>query len=357
MNILRFYISLPPKKGGMEKHVSSLSRLQDKDHPTTTFFNYGIKISNKDVRILPNIPLFKIRPAFFRFFIFYFFSILRLFLSKNKYDVIHIHGDWSSLVFASVIKKIVSGTLVVFSFHGQFTSNFSHRVLLKYFLKNVNLVFVTGYDSFKNINKHKHINVYFQPSGISDVFFKNNTNHLPNTSSRVVTVANFYIVKNISFIMKIAKECPQLDFIIIGDGPEKKNLEHLITKNKLKNIFLRGYLSSDKIIEEYENSFCFLLTSFSEGTPTATLEAMALGLPIVTSSAGGIEVLVKEYKNGFVIHDFDVKKYKNAIELLHFNTKLRQNIRNNNILLAKQFRWQNIADNITEVIENEYEKN
>jgi L-malate glycosyltransferase len=357
MKILRFYISLFPKKGGMEKHISCLSSLQDKDHPTTTFFNYGTKISNKDVRILSGIPLYKIHPAFIRFFIFYFFSILKLLSLQKKYDVIHIHGDWSSLMYASILKKIVSGTLVVFSFHGQFTSNFRHRVLLKYFLKNVNLVFATGYDSFKNIYKHKHMNVYFQPSGISDVFFKNNTNHLFNKSSRVVTVANFYTVKNLSFIMKIAKECPQLDFIIIGDGPEKKNLQYLIIENKLKNVLLRGYLSSELIIKECENSFCFLLTSFFEGTPTAILEAMALGLPIVTSSAGGIEALVKDYRNGFVIHDFDEKKYKNAIELLHFNSKLRQIIRNNNILLTKQFSWQNIANNITGIIKREYEKN
>jgi len=43
-------------------------------------------------------------------------------------------------------------------------------------------------------------------------------------------------------------------------------------------------------------SDCYLPTSLAKGTPTSTLEALSYGLPIVSSSTGGIENIVKDYK-------------------------------------------------------------
>jgi len=110
--------------------------------------------------------------------------------------------------------------------------------------------------------------------------------------------------------------------------------------------------------EYYQKSDVYLLTSFAEGTPTSALEAMACGLPIVSSNAGGVGSIVKENTNGFVIDDFDKNRYIQSIKLLNNDITLRKTIFANNILLAQNYRWDKVASNITQIMEQKLnEKN
>jgi glycosyltransferase involved in cell wall biosynthesis len=143
MKILRIYTKLPPLKGGMEKHIYNLTKLQIRDnHFVKVFFNDGEEISQNDEKIC-KLKLHRLKPQIIGFFIFYFLIVFKLLLKKQKFDIIHIHGDWSSLLFIKLLKKFTNAKLVVLSLHGQLTSKYNHQKLLPKLVQDVDLIYPT----------------------------------------------------------------------------------------------------------------------------------------------------------------------------------------------------------------------
>ena len=347
MRILRLYYLLPPMKGGMEKHIYNLSKFQSKYNEVSVFFNQGDPISSNDKKILPSFRLYRIRPMFIGIFIFYIFIILKLIFDRKRFDVIHIHGDWSSLVFIKVLKQLTKAKIVAFTSHGLITNSYTHRKFLPMSLKNVDLIFTTGHESAGIVQKMVNKQVIIQPSGINNIFFQSSEKYFENDKFTLVTVANLVPVKNINLILEIAKDLPDIKFLIVGEGPEKEMHENAIKSNKLKNVKLVGFKSPVEIKKIYDESDCFLLTSLAEGTPTSALEAMTSGLPILASNAGGLNNIIIDGINGFVIDNFDKQNYVDKIKLIRDNIELRKIIYHNNKENSVNFRWDNVAERIT----------
>lgn len=349
MRILRLYHRIPPMKGGMEKHILFLSKYQNNDNFISVYFNQGEQTSENDIKILPFLKLYKIRPNFIGVFLFYIFVLLKLIFKQQKFDVIHLHGDWSSLVFSKLIKKLTKAKITVFTFHGMITNNYAHQKLLPKFLKDIDLIFTTGYESGKLIKALTYKEIIIQPSGVADFFFQTTPKTFEANNFKIVTVANLHPVKNLSLILDIAKKCKECEFLIIGEGVEKSFLLNKISLDKINNIKLIGYKSAAEIKEIFDISDCFLLTSLEEGTPTAALEAIASGLPIISSNAGGIDHIIKDSKNGFVINNFEKSDYIDKIMLLKQDINLRKNISENNLNISKDYRWNYVAGRITQL--------
>ena len=144
MKILRLYTRLPPYAGGMENHIAQLTRQQiNIGHDVAIYFNRGLKVSSKDIQIT-KFPLFRLKPQFFWIFFFHLLVFIRLLINQEKFDIIHIHGDWSSLIFAKLIKKIAGSKKIIISIHDELSKNFFSVKALKLFLCQVDLIFASG---------------------------------------------------------------------------------------------------------------------------------------------------------------------------------------------------------------------
>jgi glycosyltransferase involved in cell wall biosynthesis len=347
MKILRIYITIPPLLGGMENHISQLTKYQLKNnHHVKVFFNEGEPISKNDEKIC-KLKLHRWKPQFLGMFIFYFLIVLKLLFKKQQFDIIHIHGDWSSLLFVKLLKKLTKAKIVVLSLHGQLTEKYTHQRLLPNLVQDIDLIFSTGYDTAKELERLSGKKVIVQPSGISEISFEEFEKKYENDKFTIVTVANLFPKKNIELVLEIAKELKECKFVIVGDGTHRSVLENIINIQNISNVELVGFKSSEEVREYYQKSDCYLLTSFAEGTPTSALEAMACGLPIVSSNAGGLGNIVKDYENGFVINDFDKSRYIQMLQLLKNNVDLRKKIFEINRALAQHYKWDNVAQNIT----------
>jgi len=351
MKILRIYTKLPPLLGGMEKHIYQLTKYQlNHKHDVKVFYNDGESISPNDEKIC-RFALHKIKPQVVGMILFYIFILIKLRFKKQQFDIIHIHGDWSSLLFMKLLKKLTNAKIVVLSLHGQLTSKYTHQKLLPNLVQDVDLIFSTGYDTAKELEKLSDKKVIVQPSGINEIFFEDFDKNFNNEVFTVVTVANLFPKKNIELVLEIAKELKEFDFIIVGDGSHREVLQDIIKKDSILNVKLVGFKSAKEVREYYQQSDCYLLTSFAEGTPTSALEAMACGLPVVSSNAGGLGNIVKDDINGFVIDDFDKNKYIEKIKLLKNDLNLRKKIFKNNQELSKNYTWDSVAGNITNIMQ------
>ena len=113
-------------------------------------------------------------------------------------------------------------------------------------------------------------------------------------------------------------------FEIIGDGPEQQRVLYTIHDLELEQyVHLVGYLPPEEVKSRLQQADVFLLSSLSEGISNAVLEAMACGLPVVTTDCGGMREAVTNGIEGFVVPVRDVEATVNALMKLWCDAGLR----------------------------------
>ena len=106
--------------------------------------------------------------------------------------------------------------------------------------------------------------------------------------------------KNLKELIAAVNELPQVKLYIAGDGPEKEALQEQAQNNK-KIVFL-GKLPNEQLPALLNKCEVFVLPSLYEGNPKALLEAMACGLPCLTSDIEGIKETVSQNRNGLLVN-------------------------------------------------------
>ncbi len=151
---------------------------------------------------------------------------------------------------------------------------------------------------------------------------------------RILTVARLHEKKGLSYLIKafkkVLKSHPDSRLTIVGEGPERSKLKSLIRSLKLKKyIQLKGDLPHRKVAKEMRKADIFCLPSVTtkegnqEGIPNALKEAMATGLPVVTTKHGGIPELVTNKKEGLLVRERDVKALARSMRKLIRKPTLR----------------------------------
>src|SRR5260370_323507 len=117
-----------------------------------------------------------------------------------------------------------------------------------------------------------------------------------NVEFRVITTGGFFWVKGYEYALTSIRQLIDMgiavQFDIIGEGPECQRVLYTIDDLDLKkHVQLHGRVSQDRVRDLIQQADVFLLSSLSEGISNAALEAMACGLPVVTTDCGGMSEL------------------------------------------------------------------
>jgi len=113
-------------------------------------------------------------------------------------------------------------------------------------------------------------------------------------------------------------------FEIIGAGPEHSRVLYTVDDLNLKeHVHLLGQLPPDDVRRRLQQADVFLLASLSEGISNAVLEAMACGLPVVTTDCGGMREAVADGVEGFVVPVRDPAAMAEALRKLAADPELR----------------------------------
>lgn len=196
------------------------------------------------------------------------------------------------------------------------------------------------YDYFNVHNDIRVINNFID----FDRFRKVNKDHFkkaiaPEGERILVHVSNFRKVKRVEDVLKVfAKVYAEVPskLILIGDGPERHNLEELCRKMKLCHE-TRFLGKQDAVEELLAISDLFIMPSGSESFGLAALEAMACEVPVISSDVGGLPEVNIHGKTGFLSPVGDVDDMaSNALSILKDENKLRE-FRRNALAQAKRF--------------------
>lgn len=115
---------------------------------------------------------------------------------------------------------------------------------------------------------------------------------------------------------------PEATLTILGDGEDRERMEAFCRENGLSDsVVMPGNVSN---VREYMwKAQVFLMSSDYEGLPVTVLEAMAAGLPIVATKAGGIVDIVSEGQNGRLVDIGDEKSLIDAMLCMYENKEMR----------------------------------
>jgi glycosyltransferase involved in cell wall biosynthesis len=132
--------------------------------------------------------------------------------------------------------------------------------------------------------------------------------------------------------------------IIIGEGPQRHELEFMIRDLNLTNtVTLAGKQSHTQIREWFSKAQLFVLSSIAEGFPNVVAEAMMAGVPVLTSNCDGIPELIKDQKNAFVYETGNVNHLTDQLEIMLEKSNLNELINNAQQLSKESFSHRNHA--------------
>lgn len=151
----------------------------------------------------------------------------------------------------------------------------------------------------------------------------------------IIAVGRLHKKKGFRYLLKAFKKIhdqyPSTRLIIVGDGDERKKLKRLISALRLnEHVQLQGLVAHNQLTGLLNLADIFCLPSVTtkdgnhEGIPNSIKEAMATGLPIVSTRHGGIPELVTDGNEGFLVPEKSVGKLVEKIKYLIKNPSLRQ---------------------------------
>lgn len=140
--------------------------------------------------------------------------------------------------------------------------------------------------------------------------------------------------------------------VIYGEGTLRRELENLVKEKDLENaVFLPGVVSD--IQEKEANAEMFVLSSDFEGMSNALMEAMAIGLPCITTDCAGSDELIENKKNGLLIKVGDEQGLLDAMLYMAKNREKAEAMGRAARIFSSVFATENVIAKWREAIEGE----
>lgn len=184
------------------------------------------------------------------------------------------------------------------------------------------------------------INTFLQEKGEDEVQRVRHELGLKGGEKIILNVARLKPQKNhellIGAFRLFVKENSTYHLVILGDGMEKERLLQLVADRGLKDVVhLLGYRSD--AFSWYAASDFFVLTSKHEGFPNVGVEAMAFGVPLVSTSVAGVDEFLESGKNGQMVDSTVQSVCAGMISIASLSESERMAYRNHCSTTAQQF--------------------
>ncbi|MEW5985386.1 MAG: glycosyltransferase family 4 protein [Chloroflexota bacterium] len=124
----------------------------------------------------------------------------------------------------------------------------------------------------------------------------------------------------------VLQSCPTAEFWLAGAGEVAEVQALLAAQPWGRQVKILGWLAGEGKAQALSQATLFLLPTYHEGLPLALLEAMAYGLPVVTTRVGGIPDVVSEGESGYLLRPGDVDGLARRVSQLVGDAELRQRL-------------------------------
>lgn len=352
LRIFRCYQRLPPEPGGMEQHIALLTAEQRRQGvEVINIFNRGLA-EGPAVRVLAGYDLRRVKPAAIRDAVFYHAARFAVSPpSDDKINILHVHGDYSAFLAAHLLVPVIKPTLIAASIHGDLRQS---RSVYRFSAAYCDVIFATGSKEAQQFSRWVTCPVHHLPSAPLDHFFEMQSPGAPTCD--VIAAGNFLPIKRTELLVECAARTPQWRYSIYGDGPDRSRIEAAITRLGCRNITLHGRIPRDAVAAAMHAARVYVNVSEKEGTPTAALEAMACGLPIVLTPSNDYHWLIENGRNGYLTKGWTVEEIVGHLSECLADEDRRRAMGQANRKIAEGHRWSAKARFVTDCMLEGLEK-
>lgn len=270
---------------------------------------------------------------------------LRKIIKENKYQIVHAHGNSSTLFFEMFAAKKEKVRIRIS--HSRNTTCIHKgldRLLRPFFYRNCNIRFACGKEAGEWLFGNKDFIIIPNGNDCSRFKYDENCSLLDINKINIITSGRVNEQKNQLYFIKVMNELvkinPNYHFVIIGEISRenvKNEIDEYIENHHLKNYvsFMGGVSNPEKYLSSAD---LFVLPSLYEGFPNTLIEAQMAGLPCIVSSTITSSACICPNVIQIAISDVDINSWVNqVIKFSMSRDKNKDSIRNIEILKEKGF--------------------
>lgn len=159
------------------------------------------------------------------------------------------------------------------------------------------------------------------------------------------------VVNLIKAIPLVLDRQGELEFTIIGDGPQYKDIMEMVEEGNLSSVVkFTGWVSHAELPKHMNEMQLLIIPSLTEGLPTIALEAMACGTPVLATSVGGVPEIIRDGKTGFIMEDNSPQTIAQGIIRVLSYPNLDEVVRNAHTLIEKEYTHEAITERFRKLI-------
>jgi len=173
---------------------------------------------------------------------------------------------------------------------------------------------------------------------------------------KLLFVGRFNAFKNVEKLIEAVGRLKEMgienfELQLVGEGERRASVERqVVEKGLTKQVRFVGWVNREEIVEQYRQADLFVTATTWEGMPNTVLEGMACGLPVVATRASGLEELVHDGVNGYLVNINDSSALADRIATLINNPYERQRMSRESRKIAEQeFAWEYITTQYVEI--------
>lgn len=316
------------------------------------------------IEIFPSTSKFSVAPR----------ARLHALLREQRFDVLHCHLPRSELFAATAPGRLRKSAALIAHEHGQILGSddqgllpdlaygsmkrvlrgrFDHHIAVSNQAKDALMsrlgvsedaitvipsFFDTGeFNNAVRLQKRADLRA---ADGISDDEF------VIGIAGRIIAKKGWKVFLQALHDMKQSGDVPRV--VVTGDGPERPEFEQLVSSYELTERIIDIHWVDD-IRDFYSRLDCFIAPSYAEGSPVAAREAMAMGLPIIASTASGFRDLIEDGRSGLLFEIGDSAALARKIGEVASSDELRSTLAAGATASAERFsvaHYQNALDDV-----------
>jgi len=310
--------------GGQEKRTVRLNNNLGNDFKIFWAVEKDSELYKKRKEINGEFYTFKLNKIYN---IFTIFSLVK-FVKKHNIDIISTHSGKDAWI-GNIVSKLTNIPVIrvrhlLTPVKSPKSYNLATKVVcvsqqVKEYLKSIGVkedkleVIYTGIDTDKFIPREKILKKEW---------------NIKENEIVVGIVAVLRKAKRHIDLIKAIKDIENAKLVIVGSGPQEKNIKNYIIENNLENkVIMLGHREDINLI--LPNFDIFVLPSNMEALGTAILEAESCGVPVIGSRVGGIPECIKENYTGLLFETQNVEELREKLKELIENSEKRKKFSKN----------------------------
>lgn len=262
--------------------------------------------------------------------------ILEILKRKRAVEIIHAHSHLFFSTNVCALARIFHSAPLIITNHGLISASAPAwlNTLYKHTFSRATFHIADHIICYTDIEKENIEKLGIDPkkisvihNGVDTVLFAPRTSEKTTNKKQILWVGRFVTGKGVEYLIeafsRVLKKIPGTHLVLVGEGPEKMAIEDKIRRLHLQSsVTFIDYLDNAELPGIYKNSHIFVLPSLMEGVPRTILEAMACGIPVVTTNLPHLVGIIDGA--GLVVPPKDPILLSNAILTILEDTSLAE---------------------------------